>query len=196
MGLRIFITAVVVTVLHGPASCGLLRKKHSLKVPGFTGGGADPCFEAQMQRDIIVENAAREKLLYRIFRGVTSDCATGRYSLTCVQTLEYEENPEEFLRSCQIRMGHEHMNIFATCEYAQIKEAHLKKASQAWGSLEWIIHQAVDHCEKVPYECVALIAHCLDAKSIRFCFNQCLRTGNMNARVGDPSIKYHGQLGR
>jgi len=145
-----------------------------------------------MQMKDILPNAEREKLMYKMFKQVTSDCATGRYSLTCITAMEYEEHPEEFLRSCQLRMGHEHMNIKALCEFAVIKEAHFKKGAQAWGSLAWVIVQAHDHCEKVPYECVALITHCLSANSIRFCFNQCLRTGNMNARVGDPSIKYSG----
>lgn len=192
MDLQKFLAAAVAALLAAPTSCKVLRTRavkadHNYTVDKMPQcqkcDQADPCFEAEVQRDVIVQNAEREQLLYTIFRQITSDCATGRYSLTCVQSLEYEEHPQEFLRSCQAQRGHEHMNSFATCEYAARKEAHLKKAAQGWGSLKWIILQAVDNCEQVPYECVALITHCLDAQSIRFCFNQCLRTGHMDGRV-------------
>ena len=61
-----------------------------------------------------------------------------------------------------------------------------QKASEGWGTAKWIIDQVVmdGHCEQVPYECIALIGHRLDTTSVKYCFDECLREGQMNARVG------------
>merc|ERR1719162_2870400 len=90
------------------------------------------------------------------------------------------------MKRCQMQLGMEPENLHATCEFAQNKETAHEHTAYAWGSLKWVIDQAVDHCEKVPYECVALLTHCLDATSVRFCFDQCLRTGYMGLGNKEP----------
>lgn len=147
---------------------------------------ADPCFEARIQQGVITDFAVREQRLLEVYQRITHDCATGRYAMRCVTEVFFADDPDSFLTQCELQLGAEPANTYAVCDFAHRKVTKLDHAAKGWGTAKWIIDQVVmdGHCETVPYECIAMISHCLDTTSVRFCFNECLREGQMNARVG------------
>lgn len=140
---------------------------------------SDPCFEARVQNGVVQDFAHREKVLFGLYKKVYKECGSGKYNLNCVVETFFADRPRTFLKNCMKRRGPEPVASGAVCRFAKVKVLKLEQFSYQWGHVAWIMDQAEENCEIVPFPCVYRIRECMDAPDINWCFRECIRNGNM-----------------
>jgi len=155
---------------------------------GVGSSGADPCFEAQIQNEVIQETAALEMKLYKTYKKIWEECGSGIHNLDCVTETFFAKEPAEFLKACTKSRGPTPTLAGAVCRFSKVKNDKLAWFSYRWGHIAWIVKQAADplHCNDTPFICIAMIDQCLMADDINFCYRECLRTGNMQHQLKPP----------
>lgn len=150
--------------------------------------GADSCFEARAQSDVVSEIAIRQRQLLELYQYLFQDCGSGTHNLDCAARAAFEDKPMAFQKKCDARMGGQPTSSGALCRFSKRKVEKLTRHAYAYEHLAWLLKMARGNCEVTPYACVNQADLCLDAVNINFCFRECLRTGNMGHMMKAPPV--------
>mmetsp|Transcript_16267 Transcript_16267/g.41377 ORF Transcript_16267/g.41377 Transcript_16267/m.41377 type:complete len:240 (-) Transcript_16267:49-768(-) len=139
----------------------------------------DPCFELEQLGSHYVANSEHMSSIAEAYRSILSTCSTGIHNLACITKARFANKPMEWLRLCNQQLGPQPVASGAVCLVAQRVRDEVSSESDKYRRLSTMIDSARDGCSSVPLACIIHANQCLNQFDIRFCFNQCLRTGNM-----------------
>jgi len=140
---------------------------------------SDVCQESRLQLEVVTQTLVKERRLRRVFESIFQSCGTGKQNLQCVSRVAYEDNPEDYLEWCNLKMGPQSTASGAVCKFAKMNLDTHRKTSFGYKNLIKLLKWSQDSCRGIPYACVANADQCLDAQDVQFCFLECIKQGNM-----------------
>lgn len=179
------LAASVLAILLAPGTDAVQADVRGRVAP--TGSKAnDPCLEMEANREVMVETAKKKEAVASMFVRVLDTCSLGLHHLECVARAEYATVPSRYLALCNKKMGPRPTHSGPVCTYAKEKLPQYGPDARNYRALAKVLDGASHDCSGLPWECFALATSCLQSPNIPFCFNQCVRNGNMQHALTTP----------
>mmetsp|Transcript_121976 Transcript_121976/g.340050 ORF Transcript_121976/g.340050 Transcript_121976/m.340050 type:complete len:318 (+) Transcript_121976:39-992(+) len=156
---------------------GLLHRHAQSPIQMLDG---EPCFEGRAMRNQLRSNARVKAEIVEVYSFVSETCNEGIHNIQCVAKAQFAEYPRDWLKLCEAKMGPQPTNAVAVCTYAQQVLDYVKPRATAYAELSDLLDAALPACQAgLPLPCIVQIEQCIGEPDMRYCFNQCLRSGTM-----------------
>lgn len=181
----VFVLALVTSLLgtealvtHG--SHGELRAAdHASPKPLQTMDG-DRCLEAEGMSNFLVETWQRKQTVLKVYQDIFATCASGVNNLDCVIRAQYADRPAEWLELCNQRLHGQPAMSTPVCSLALKVRDDEELLVHRYGTLSRIVMAKKEICRNLPLPCIVQATQCLDRPDIPYCFEECIRAGNMD----------------
>jgi len=167
---------------------GLLRRRSQVAAAAASGAGlnvpsgglgGEACFEANSKAPVMSATLASKRTLFDVYQGIFSDCGSGQYNMACVTNVFFASSPKDYLPFCQMSMSAQPAASGAVCNYAKARRDELFQDVGKYTLMASMMMNAAQNCKLVPLQCIMLAEECLATPDVKYCFNKCIRTGNM-----------------
>mmetsp|Transcript_31032 Transcript_31032/g.89677 ORF Transcript_31032/g.89677 Transcript_31032/m.89677 type:complete len:319 (-) Transcript_31032:57-1013(-) len=175
--------------LHSAAEAVAVKQGRSRRSATLLGAGrqspiqmldGDPCFEGKAMGSQLRANAALKSDIVDVYSFIFQTCNEGIHNMQCVSKAQFAQYPKEWLKVCNERMGPQPTSSAAVCSFADQVLKYVQPRALAYTELSELLDATMPACKTaLPLPCVVQIEQCIGEPDMRYCFNQCLRSGNM-----------------
>mmetsp|Transcript_26964 Transcript_26964/g.69775 ORF Transcript_26964/g.69775 Transcript_26964/m.69775 type:complete len:208 (+) Transcript_26964:128-751(+) len=136
--------------------------------------GFNQCAETVERQKFFDHYYNRYKDLQQAYEQMYQQCGTGVINKRCLHKVYLSETPTATLRECIYALGPDAVDSAVVCDAAQQRLPEVKDNVYRYHMYKWILDQAAQFCQVIPYDCVNRIQTCGDTESIKACFTECL----------------------